>query len=215
MRTRSWKILAAIAVMAFPFGVQGQTNDELSAMVTGPWHHVPNAVSPLQFNKDEAKCRVVSAQTPINSTTPAVVERVRWTVLINCLKASGYEPGPALAKTKTAPPQDTPSAAKITLMVAKIEDLSCAQFLQLRKITATADYLFFAWARGFITAWNVLSENAVLRVDPSVIQSEAQQKLLQDYCAANPSKMYMESVSNLLAKLKYEKAKATGKVEEQ
>lgn len=202
--------------MALPFGAQGQTNDELSSMVSGSWHHVPNAVSPLQFNKDEAKCRVVSAQTPINSTTSTVVERARWIVLINCLKASGYEPGPALAKTKTAPPQDTLSPAKITLMAAKIEDLSCAQFLQLRKITTTgADYLFFAWARGFITAWNMLSEKAVLRVDPSVIQPEAQQKLLQDYCAANPSKLYIESVSNLLAKLKYEKAKATGKVEEE
>jgi hypothetical protein len=210
MRTRSWKILAAIAVMAFPFGAQGQTNDELSSMVDGPWHHVPNAVSPLQFNKDEAKCRVVSAQTPINSTTPAVVARVRWIVLINCLKANGYEPGPAPAKTETAPSQDT-----LRRVAVKIEDLSCAQFLELRKITASADYLFFAWARGFFVAWNMATENAALRVDPSVIQPEAQQKLLQDYCAANPSKLYIESVSNLLAKLKYEKAKATGKVEEE
>jgi hypothetical protein len=71
MPSRAWKVLPAIAIMALSFGVQGQTYNELSAMVAGPWHHVPNAVSPLQFNKDEAKCRVVSAQTPIDSTTPA------------------------------------------------------------------------------------------------------------------------------------------------
>jgi len=88
--------------------------------------------------------------------------------------------------------------------------------LQLRKTAASgADYLFFAWARGFIAAWNMASEKAILKVDPSAIEPDAQEKLLRDYCAANPSKLYMESVTNLLAKLKYEKAKTTGKVEEE
>src|ERR1700722_20110288 len=96
---QAWKISAAIAFVTLPFGVRGQTYDELSAMVAGPWHHVPNAVSSLQHNRDQAKCNVVAAQTPINSTTTSVVERVRWTVFVNCLRASGYEPGGAPSKT--------------------------------------------------------------------------------------------------------------------
>jgi len=62
MSPRAWKMALAIVMMVFPFGVRGQTYDELSAMVSGPWHHVPNPLSSLQFNRDEAKCRVISAQ---------------------------------------------------------------------------------------------------------------------------------------------------------
>jgi hypothetical protein len=78
MSPRFWKILPAVAVLLLPFGALGQNYQELSAMVTGPWHHVPNARSNLEFNREIAKCRVISAQTPVNSTTPAVVEIVRW-----------------------------------------------------------------------------------------------------------------------------------------
>ena len=93
MPSRAWKILLALFVMLLSTGVHGQNHQELSAMVTGPWHHVPDARSTLEFNREFAKCQVVSAQTPVNSTTPAVVEIVRWRVLINFLRASGYEPG--------------------------------------------------------------------------------------------------------------------------
>jgi hypothetical protein len=70
-----------------------QTYDELAAIVAGPWHHTPNPVSKSQLDRDDARCRVVAAQTPVNSTTPAVVARVRWTTQINCMKSLGYEPG--------------------------------------------------------------------------------------------------------------------------
>jgi len=96
---RAWKMLLTTGLLLLPFAVRGQTYDELSAMVTGPWHHLPNAVKPAQFSRDEAKCKVISAQTPITSTTPSIVERVRWTVQVNCLKASGYEPGNAPTKS--------------------------------------------------------------------------------------------------------------------
>jgi hypothetical protein len=46
MSPHVWKMLSAIAIMVLPFGARGQTYDELSAMVTGPWHHIPNALSP-------------------------------------------------------------------------------------------------------------------------------------------------------------------------
>src|SRR5258708_12893596 len=100
MPSRAWKMLSAIAVLALSTGARGQNYQELSAKVTGPWHHVPDARGTLEFNREMAKCQVVSAQTPVDSTTPAVVEIVRWRVLINCLKASGSHPS---AKSPPSP----------------------------------------------------------------------------------------------------------------
>lgn len=88
MSSRFWKFLpAAVIIISLSNGAYSQNYQELSAMVVGLWHHVPDARSILEFNREMAKCRVISAQTPVNSTTPAV----------NCLKASGYEPGAAPA----------------------------------------------------------------------------------------------------------------------
>ena len=205
----AWKTFSAIAFMALPFAAQSQTYDELSAMVTGPWHHVPKAVNSLQFNKDQASCRVVSAQTPITSTTVSVVERVRWTVFINCLKANGYEPG--AAPTKTAITTDS-STSKLAAL--RFDDYSCAEIAQLRKNSPMVDALFFTWARGFISGWNASADKPVLKIDPAAMRQDEQLKFIQSFCEKNPSKLYLAGVMELLAKLKYQKAKATGKTEE-
>jgi hypothetical protein len=205
----AWKLFPVIAFLALPFGVRGQTYDELSAMVAGPWHHVPNAVSSLQLNKDQAKCNVVAAQTPINSTTTSVVERVRWTVFVNCLKASGYEPGGAPTKTST-PSNDGNSK----LAAQRWDDYTCAEIARLRKTSPNVDVLFFTWARGFIGGWNAATEKPILKVDPTAMPQDEQLKFIRSYCDGNPSKLYLAAVMELLAKLKYEKTKATGKAEE-
>jgi hypothetical protein len=205
----AWKIFPVIAFVALPFGVRGQTYDELSAMVAGPWHHVPDAVGPLQFNKDEAKCRVVSAQTPINSTTVSVVERVRWTVLVNCLKAGGYEPGATPTKTTLSNESNSKLAA------LRFDDYSCADVARLRKASPMVDTVFFIWARGFISGWNASAEKPILKVDPAAMRPDEQLKFIRSFCDANPSKLYIAGVMELLAKLKYEKTKATGKAEEE
>jgi hypothetical protein len=86
MRRREFIALAgaslALSVMSLSTVAYGQNHQELSAIVTGPWHHVPDARSTLEFNREMAKCQVVSAQTPVDSTTPPVVEIVHWRVLI-------------------------------------------------------------------------------------------------------------------------------------
>jgi hypothetical protein len=51
-------------------------------------------------------------------------------------------------------------------------------------------------------------------VDPTFIDPDEQLKFIRAYCEANPSKLYMAAVFELLAKLKYEKARRTGKTEE-
>jgi hypothetical protein len=208
MRVSSWKLLSAVAVVMLSTGAHGQSYQELSAMVTGPWHHVPNARSTLEFNREMAKCRVVSAQTPVDSTTPAVVEIVRWRVLINCLKASGYEPG--RAPTKTIHSND--STSKIA--TPRFDDSSCAEVGRLRKTAPGIDIAFFTWARGFISGWNAASdEKPVLKVDPAEISLDEQQKFVQAFCEENPSKSYLEGVFKLMGKLKYEKTRRTGNPE--
>jgi hypothetical protein len=151
-------------------------------MVDGPWHHVPNAVSPLQFNKDEAKCRVVSDQTPINSTTVSVVERVRWTVFVNCLKASGYEPGRAPTKPTFSNDGNSKLAGQ------RWDDYSCAEITRLRKKNPNVDAIFFTWARGFISGWNAATEKPILKVDPTAVPPDEQLKFIRSYCDGNPSK---------------------------
>jgi hypothetical protein len=106
---------------------------------------------------------VVSTQTPVNSTTPSVVERARWTVLVNCLKASGYEPGPAPAKN-TLPNDSTSKGAAL-----RFDDYSCAEIAQIRKTSPAVDSLFFTWARGFISGWNASAKDQIMEVDPAAL----------------------------------------------
>ena len=51
-------------------------------------------------------------------------------------------------------------------------------------------------------------------MDPTVIDPDEQLKFIRAFCEANPIKLYMAAVIELLAKLKYEKTGRTGKVEE-
>jgi hypothetical protein len=213
MSSRAWKVLPAMVVMALATDAWGQTlptYDELKAMVDGPWHHVPNAVSSLQFNKDEAKCRVVSAQTPVDSAAAvSAVARVRWAVLVNCLNASGYEPGATPTKTTLS------NDSIVKLAALRFDNYSCAEIARLRKTSPMADTLFFTWARGFISGWNASAEKPILKVDPAAMRPDEQLKFIRSFCDANPSKLYFEGVMELLAKLKSEKVKATGKMEEE
>jgi hypothetical protein len=194
--------------MALSTGAHGQNYQELSAMVNGPWHHVPDARSTLEFNREMAKCQVVSAQTPVDSTTPAVVQIVRWRGLINCLKASGYEPGAVPAKTTLS----NDKAPKVTTL--RFEDYSCAEIARVRKTAPGIDSAFFTWARGFISGWNGASKDKpVLQVDPAEMELDEQQKFIRAFCDENPSKFYLEGVLKLMAKLKYEKSRRTGNAE--
>jgi|ERR1700728_179222 len=211
MPPRAWKVLSAVIATSVPWTANAANYRELEAMVSGPWHHLPAPVGALQFNRDDAKCRVIAAQTPVDSTTPAIVEMVRWTTEINCLKSLGYEPGPEPKRAAKSIPDTTFTASKITLA-------TCLNFSDLRKLPGDAatliDLTFFSWTEGYITAWNITMKDPVLKIDPDAIPLNNQQKFLQSYCAENPSKYYVEAVTALMAKLKYEKTKATGHAEE-
>jgi len=47
------------------------------------------------------------------------------------------------------------------------------------------------------------------------LQPDEQLKFIRAFCEANPSKLYLAGVIELLAKLKYEKTRATGKADEE
>jgi hypothetical protein len=90
----------------------------------------------------------------------------------------------------------------------------CATFMTLRAKSPDAEPLFFSWAQGFLTAWNMASEKPILKVDTTAMTRNEQRKFLIEYCEVHSTDMYLKAVAALLAKLKYEKARKTGKAEE-
>jgi hypothetical protein len=90
----------------------------------------------------------------------------------------------------------------------------CATFAKFRARSPDAEPLFFTWAQGFMTAWNAASEKGVLKVDVTVLSRSEQREFLITYCGIHPTDMYLQAVSALLAKMKYEKVQKTGKAEE-
>jgi hypothetical protein len=198
MPSRVWKILPALAVMSLLTGAYGQNYQELSATVTGPWHHVPDARSTIEFNREMAKCQVVSAQTPLNSTTPAVVEIVRWRVLINCLKASGYEPG-ATSVHSVATKKNL--IATSVNMAGKGPGISpCSQYNASRG-DEKEEHVFFSWAEGFLTGYNMQAKSAEV-VELSALTGGQQLQFVRDYCDQHPDKRYIEAVLALIQALR-------------
>jgi hypothetical protein len=176
----------------------GQDYQELSAMVGGPWHHVPDARGTLEFNREFAKCQVVSAQTPVNSTTPAVVEIVRWRVLINCLKASGYEPGAAPARNVASKKNQVATSVK---MAGKGPGISpCSQYNASRG-DEKEESVFMSWAEGFLTGYNMRTKSAEM-VELSALTGSQQLQFVRDYCDQHPDKRYIEAVLALIQALR-------------
>jgi hypothetical protein len=184
--------------MSLSTGAYGQNYQELSAMVTGPWHHVPDDRSTIEFNREMAKCQVVSAQTPVNSTTPAVVEIVRWRVLINCLKASGYEPGAAPAYSVATKKTRVATSVK---MAGKGPGISpCSQYNESRS-DEKEEQVFFSWAEGFLTGYNMQAKSAEM-VELSALTGGQQLQFVRDYCDQHPDKRYIEAVLALIQALR-------------
>jgi hypothetical protein len=198
MPSRVWKVLLALAVMSLSTGAYGQDYQELSAMVIGPWHHVPDARSTLEFNREMAKCHVVSAQTPVNSTTPAVVEIVNWRVLINCLKASGYEPGAAPARNVASKKNQVATSVKVAGKGPGISP--CSQYNAIRG-DEKEEFVFMSWGDGFLTGYNMQAKSAEM-VELSALTGGQQLQFVRDYCDQHPDKRYVEAVLALIQALR-------------
>jgi hypothetical protein len=190
MPLRVWKILSTVAVLSLSTSAYGQNHQELSAMVTGPWHHVPDARNTLEFNKEMAKCQVVSAQTPVNSTAPAIVEIVHWQVLINCLKASGYEPGAAPARNVASKKNQVAASVEVAGKGPGISP--CSQYNASRS-DEKEEFMFMSWTQGFLTGYNIGGKSAEM-VELSALTGGQQLQFVRDYCDQHPDKRYIEAV---------------------
>lgn len=199
MPSCSWKILPTVAVLALGSLAHAANYRGLEAMVNGPWHHLPNAVNVLQFNRDDAKCRVVAAQTPVSSTTPAVVEMVLWSTRINCLRSMGYEPGVgAIAK----PAVRKSGLAGIRAAGGGIGVAQCSEFTKSLS-RPEMEAIFFSWTEGYLTGWNLgLPDKSKLHVDLSSLARDDQMEFLRGWCVTNPDKKYVEGATALLVRLR-------------
>jgi hypothetical protein len=192
-------ILVAIVLSS---SVRAQTYDELAAMVEGPWHHVPNPVTKWQLERDDARCRVVAAQTQVDSTTPAIVARVRWTTQINCMKALGYEPGPAPPVQRANSRRTKGGLVEIKAAGGGVGVTPCSEFNQSRE-KPEIEAMFFSWAEGYLTGWNIgLPEESQKHVDLSLMPRSEQMEFLRKWCEANPSKRYVDGATTLLIRLR-------------
>jgi hypothetical protein len=171
--------------------------NSIAAQLAGPWHHVPDSVSSDRAAHDQAKCRMIAGQTPkINDIKFSVV-------LINCLRAEGYEPGaakkPAVAKPA---PAMKPTLADRDAAGGGVGIYPCAEFTKARE-TPDLEALFFTWAQGFLTGWNMgVSDDTGLSVELSKLSRDEQKQFIREYCEANPTKRYLQGVIALMAKLK-------------
>jgi hypothetical protein len=78
----------------------------------------------------------------------------------------------------------------------------CAEFTRLREKPEVAD-LFFTWAEGFLTGWNMgVPDDSGLSVELSELSRDEQKQFIRDYCNANPTKRYLEGVTALMSKLR-------------
>lgn len=88
---------------------------------------------------------------------------------------------------------------------------TCAEFAKAyQSQPQTIEYVFFTWAQGYMTGWNIASENRILQVDVSVWDVDAQKSYIRKYCDLHPLNQYIESVLSLVGAMKYDDAKIHG-----
>jgi hypothetical protein len=83
---------------------------------------------------------------------------------------------------------------------------SCAQFAKFYRTDPSptiTELIFFSWAQGFMTGWNVAqSDQKDLKVNLSAMKPEEQKKYLRDYCDKHPLKNYVDGVVALIQQIR-------------
>ena len=81
---------------------------------------------------------------------------------------------------------------------------SCAQFAKNFATSPSVENVYFSWAQGFMTGWNIaLGKQEAVVVDLSAMTIDVQKKWLRDYCDKYPLKNYLDGVSDLMARMAY------------
>jgi hypothetical protein len=170
------------------------TNGEIKAMAEGPWHHLPAPVSKLQLEQDQARCRLIAMQTPVDSTTPFVIQYAQWVAEINCMQALGYKPGAAPART-TARRKE----GELQMAGAGVGSELCSEFNRVA-VQPEFEGAFFSWAQGMISGWNLalIDDHHDQTVEMAGLTPEEQRAALRNFCRDNPSKKYIQAVIALM-----------------
>jgi hypothetical protein len=199
---RCLSVAALSAVVLMPGVLTGaQSYNELETIISGPFHHTPDPVSKEQFERDQARCRVVAIQTQVNADSSVVAGYARMAAQLNCMRALGYLPGPA-AKTNTRRKAglglDDLKAAGGGVGVTR-----CSEFNEARGKTAETEAMFFSWTEGFLTGWNMgLPDTSQEHAELSSIPRDDQMAFLRKWCKENPTKRYMEGATMLFVRLR-------------
>jgi hypothetical protein len=118
------------------------------------------------------------------------------------LRAVGFEPdatGPAVtrqtasAKTKLSDLQAVAGGVGI---------YPCSEFTKALE-NPDLEAVFFTWAEGFLTGWNMgFPNDSDFSVDMSGLSRDEQKQFMRNYCKANPTKRYLEGVTALMSRLR-------------
>lgn len=80
---------------------------------------------------------------------------------------------------------------------------TCAEFIRDARATRDGDVLYFSWAQGWMTGWNLAEMNASKpTVDLALLSITEQRTYVRGYCRDHPAGMYMDAVHQLYESLR-------------
>ncbi len=110
--------------------------------------------------------------------------------------------GVALALTFAAPALAEPAAGQ------GVGTYTCAEAGRAVRGDHNLDLLYFSWAQGWMTGWNLAQMNANLpTVDLTALSLENQRSFIKAYCAQHADGLYMDGVYKLYQAMKTSKEK--------
>jgi hypothetical protein len=169
--------------------------NSIAAQLSAPGHHVPDSVGPDRYARDQAKCRMITGQTP-------EIDEIKFSIsLINCLRAEFEPDAMGRAVTRQAASAQT-KLSDLQAVGGGVGIYPCSEFTKALE-NPDLEAVFFTWAEGFLTGWNMgLPNDSGFRVDMSGLSRDEQKRFMRNYCKASPTKRYLEGVTALMSRLR-------------
>jgi hypothetical protein len=99
------------------------------------------------------------------------------------------------------------SAAGEEIAVTGVGMSPCSEVVQYYRTNpnpAGVELVFFSWAEGFMTGWNVASaDQKDLKIDLSMMNTDDQKKYMREYCEHHPTKKYIDGIVALMGQIKH------------
>jgi len=103
----------------------------------------------------------------------------------------------ALALAAAAPASAEPAAGQ------GVGTYTCAEASRAIRGDHSLDLLYFSWAQGWMTGWNLAQMNANLpTVDLTALSLENQRAFIKAYCVQHTNGLYMDAVYKLYQAMK-------------